>query len=184
MESVNLTVKLIPYTSAFRHVLSLSAELPGLAYAGSKMYALNPDNVTVCTYPQWKRGYCTGGAYIVVGQHPGSIASNYKTLIVYIGYPQSGTISVIKGFTDKVAVGAIFNVNPPDSGAIKCDGTIYPTNTYLYVDSGADCTAQNNKGFEFNTWTESPLTNRNSSTPIEQWVPSGPTAFIPVSSIV
>jgi hypothetical protein len=87
--------------------------------------------------------------------------------VVDIGYPKSGTISVIKGFTDRVAVGVIFDVNPPDSGAIKCDGTIYPTNTYIYVDSGADCTAQNNKGFEFNTWTESPLTNRNSSMPLE-----------------
>ncbi|MGC2575404.1 MAG: hypothetical protein WA364_28185 [Candidatus Nitrosopolaris sp.] len=28
--------------------------------------------------------------------------------------------------------------------------------------------AQNGRGFEFNTWTESPLTNRNSSTPLEQ----------------
>ena len=105
---------------------------------------------------------------IVVGEHPGPIAINDMTHIVYIGYPKSGTISVIKGFTDRVAVGVIFDVNPPDSGAIKCDGTIYPTNTYIYVDSGADFTAQNNKGFEFNTWTESPLTNRNSSTPLEQ----------------
>jgi hypothetical protein len=85
-----------------------------------------------------------------------------------LGYPKYGTISVIKGFTDKVAVGAIFNVNPPDSGVIKCNNATYPTNTYLYVDSGTNCMAQNGKGFEFDTWTESPLTNRNSSTPIEQ----------------
>src|SRR5437867_4409642 len=37
---------------------------------------------------------------------------------------------------------------------IKCDGTIYPTNTYIYVDSGTNCTAQNGKDFEFNTWAE------------------------------
>jgi hypothetical protein len=61
------------------------------------------------------------------------------------------------------------NVNPSDLGVIKYDGTIYPINTYIYVDSGTHCTAQrlNGTGFEFNTWVESPLTNRNSSTPIE-----------------
>jgi len=110
---------------------------------------------------------------VVVGQHPGPIAINDYTHIVYIGYPESGTISVINGFTDRVAVGAIFNVNPSDSGIIKCNNTIYPTNTYIYVDSGTRCTAQSGKGFEFNTWTESPLTNRNSSTPIEQSAISG-----------
>src|SRR5215831_6539369 len=106
--------------------------------------------------------------HIVVGQHPGSIAVNPATHLLYIGYPESGTVSVIKGFTDKVGVGVIFNVKPPDSGVIKCNNTIYPTNTYIYVDSGISCTAQNNKGFEFNTWTERSLTNRNSSTPIER----------------
>ena len=111
--------------------------------------------------------YCIYQKYTVVGQHPGSIAINDKTHIVYIGYPESNTISAIKGFTDRVAVGVIFNVNPPDSGIIKCNNTIYPTNSYIYVDSGTNCTAQNNKGFEFNTWIESPLTNRNSSTPVE-----------------
>jgi hypothetical protein len=130
------------------------------------MYELNPDNVKICT--EWKRGYCTGAAYIrPIGRNPVLIASNNNTDIVYIGY-EPGALSVINGFTDRVAVGAIFKVNPSDSGIIKCNNTIYPTNTYIYVDIGTGCTAQNNKGFEFNTWTESPLTNRNSSTPLEQ----------------
>jgi hypothetical protein len=104
----------------------------------------------------------------VIHKHPGPIAVNSKTHIVYIGYAQSGTLSVLDGFHDRVAVGAIFKVNPPDSGVIKCNNATYPTDTYLYVDSGTNCMAQNGKGFEFNTWTESPLTNRNSSTPLEQ----------------
>lgn len=92
--------------------------------------------------------------HIVIGQHPDPIAINVNTHIVYIGYPESGTVSVINGFTNKVAVGAIFYVNPPDSGTIKCDGTICPTNTYIYVDSGTNCTAQHSNGtdFVFNTW--------------------------------
>jgi hypothetical protein len=137
--------------------------------SSGKIYELNALKATVsmsmfrdCCMPIQK--------HIAVGQHPGPIAINDKTHIVYIGYPQSGTLSVINGFTDKVAVGAIFNVNPPDSGVIKCNGKIYPTNTYVYVDSRTNCTAQKSNGtdFQFPTWTESPLTNRNSSTPIEQ----------------
>lgn len=37
----------------------------------------------------------------------------------------------------------------------------------MYIDSGTNYVAQNNNGFKFNTWTESPLTNRNSSTPLD-----------------
>jgi hypothetical protein len=137
-----------------------------------KIYVLNHDNATVsvrhCIQDIGPAGSCIPiQKHIVVGEQPGPMAINVKTHLVYIGYPGSGTLSVINGFTDRVAVGAIFNVNPPDSGVIKCNGTVYPTNTYIYVDSGTNCTAQNGKGFEFNTWTESPLTNRNSTTPIE-----------------
>jgi hypothetical protein len=137
-----------------------------------KIYVLNPDNATVsirhCRFQGPSESCIPIQNHIVVGEKPGPIAINDKTHLVYIGYPESGGLSVINGFTDRVAVGAIFNVNPPDSGVIKCNDRIYPTNTYIYVDSGADCTAQNNKGFEFNTWVESPLTNRNSTTPIVQ----------------
>ena len=142
------------------------------AVCTQKIYALNPDNATVsiryCTVAPDQRSSCTPiQKPIAVGQHAGPIAVNDKTHIVYIGHPESGTVSVINGFTDKVAVGVIFNVNPPGSGTIKCDGTIYPTYAYIYVDSDTGCTAQSNKGFEFSTWTESPLTNRNSSIPLE-----------------
>ncbi|MGC2681800.1 MAG: hypothetical protein WA323_08020 [Candidatus Nitrosopolaris sp.] len=69
--------------------------------------------------------------------------------------------------TPNVAVGIIFNVEPPNSGKIMCDNVVYPTNTYLYVNDGTNCMAQPNKDFEFNTWAESPLTNRNSSVPLD-----------------
>jgi hypothetical protein len=110
-----------------------------------KIYTLNPSNATVSIR------YCANlytmsctpiQKYVVIGQHSDPIAINDNTHIVYIGYPKSGTLSVINGFTDRVAVGAIFNVNPSDSGAIKCDGAIYPTNTYIYVDSGMRAATQ------------------------------------------
>ena len=191
-DPTNGTVKQIPFTSALQHVFPglespphyLLGEdyLPGMVqdvHLGKK-YILNRAlyNGTVsvdCTGGlflggyQWYHKYCSSyQKHIVVGQDPGPIAINDMTFIVYVGYPRSGTISAINGLTDSVAVGVIFNVNPSDAGVIKCNNTKYPTNTYIYVDSGTNCTAQNGKGFEFNTWTESPLTNRNSSTPIEQ----------------
>jgi YVTN family beta-propeller protein len=142
-----------------------------------KIYVSIADNATVsvvrldcpvfpkpCIFNQSKPNY------IQVGEGPGPIAINYKTRIVYLGYPKSGTVSVIKAFTDKIAVGVIFNVNPFGSGTIICGNREYPTNTYIYVDSGTNCTAKHIRDSEFSTWVESPLTNRNSSTPIE---PSG-----------
>ena len=76
----------------------------------------------------------------------------------------SNTISVINGFSGKVAAGVTFNVNPGNSGKVICDTKEYPTNIYLYVDAGTKCTAQNNKDFEFNGWVEN--LNSNSTIPI------------------
>jgi len=71
-------------------------------------------------------------------------------------------------------VGFILNVNPPNSGEIRCNlplvyPTYYlvPTNTYIQLANGTNCRAQPNKDFEFNTWVESSLTNRNSSIPLD-----------------
>jgi hypothetical protein len=184
----NSTIKQIPFTVTNQKTLlyglinSSQFDVPTVVqdvqnstkkiYAsGLPLYPALYDNnatVTMRGYPIYCFKSNKACIYVVGQNFAGPIAINYKTHIVYTGDPFTGTLSVINGFTDKVAVGAIFKVNPSDSGLIKCDDTIYPTNTYLYVDSGTNCTAQNGKGFEFNTWTESPLTNRNSSTPIEQ----------------
>ena len=74
---------------------------------------------------------------------------------------------MIDGSSDKVAAGVTFNVNPANSGKIVCNKAEYPTNTYVYVDVGTNCMVQPNKNFEFNTWVVSPLTNRNSSIPLD-----------------
>src|SRR5215831_2518528 len=61
---------------------------------------------------------------------------------IYVANYFSHTISVINGFTDKVAVAVIFKINPSFSGKIKCNNTIYATNPCIYVDSGTKYTAQ------------------------------------------
>lgn len=110
---------------------------------------------------------------IAVGSYPEKVAYDPATDMIYVvnigtsSLGGEGTVSVIDGATDNVTAGVIFNVNPINSGKIRCHNAIYPTNTYLYVDAGTNCTAEPNKDFGFNTWVESPLTNRNSSIPLE-----------------
>jgi DNA-binding beta-propeller fold protein YncE len=108
---------------------------------------------------------------IRVGKLPWSIAFDERTNMIYVlnqgPFGTEGTVSVINGFTDMVTAGAIFDVNPANSGKIICDNRAVPTNAYVYVDNGTNCVAQPNKDFEFNTWTYSPLTSRNSSIPLQ-----------------
>lgn len=104
---------------------------------------------------------------IPIGRDPLPIAFNGNTRLVYVANQESNTVSVINGFSGKVTSGVIFKVNPVNSGKIICNNEVYPTNVYLYIDAGTYCKAIANNGFLFNTWTESPLTNRNSSTPLD-----------------
>jgi len=114
---------------------------------------------------------------IPVGREPRAIGVDVITHLIYVANEHSNTISVIHvsvnpphvDFSYKVAAGIIFNVNPANSGTIICNNASYPTNIYLYVDSGTSCTAQpyNNTDLQINNWVESPLTNRNSSIPLQ-----------------
>jgi YVTN family beta-propeller protein len=139
-----------------------------IPYAGidTKIYVANTLNNTVSVINpsnDTKKGHD-----IAVGIYPTHIAVNTLTDMVYVANDDSNTVSVIDGSSDKVAAGVIFNVDPPNSGRIVCDNAVYPTNIYLYVDAGTSCTAQPNKDLsEFNTWVEHPLTNRNSTIPLD-----------------
>jgi hypothetical protein len=109
---------------------------------------------------------------IKVGPKPFRLARSPTNMIYVLnqGYDipgTTGTVSVLNGATDNVTAGVIFNVNPANSGRIICNNTFYPPNTYFYIDNGTNCITQPTKGFEFNNWAESPLTNRNSSIPLE-----------------
>jgi len=112
-----------------------------------------------------------------VGQSPWKVAYDefrHMIYVLHIGkiitvprlHAPLGTVYVINGSSDRVAAGVIFNIHPANSGKIICGNWTALTNTYVYVDTPTNCTPQHNKDFEFNTWTESPLMNRNSSTPL------------------
>ena len=131
-----------------------------LDYTNNKIYVSNRDNNTVSVI--------NGSNYrthaIPVGKLPRSIAFNYETRMIYVANEGSNSVSVINGFSDKIAAGVRLNIYPANSGEIICNAKEDPTNSYLYMDAGTKCTAQQNKDFEFSTWVEN--LNRNSTLPL------------------
>jgi YVTN family beta-propeller protein len=143
----------------------------------NKIYVANYDSNTISVIDGYNDNHTND---ISVGKEPRAIGVNVITHLIYVANERSDTVSVIHvseklvsrqprvsdklvsrqpvyTFSYKVASGIIFNINPPNSGKIICNKEVYPTNIYLYVDTGTNCTAQPNKDFGFNTWVESPL---------------------------
>src|SRR5262249_9372363 len=91
---------------------------------------------------------------------PSLLAINNNKHMIYVANQASHTVAVINGFSDKVAAGVRFNVNPVGSGVIMCDnqsGTNqneYPSNVYIYVDNGTRCTGQGITNFGFDRWVQ------------------------------
>lgn len=100
-------------------------------------------------------------ANIRVGSSPSTIAINPKTNLVYIANEDSKTVSILNGYTNKLISWVAFDINPSNSGHIICNGKEISTNQYHKVEFGALCTANNNNGFQFSSWTEN--LGRNSS---------------------
>src|ERR1041385_690253 len=91
--------------------------------------------------------------------------------MTYIRNDKSDSVSVIDGFSDTVAAGAILNTHPGNSGTIMCEGKVYPTNIYIYVDNDTRCTGHPNNNFKFDGWVENLPSNSNSTLPLDE--PSG-----------
>jgi YVTN family beta-propeller protein len=92
---------------------------------------------------------------LTVGMFPSGIAVNPNSGIVYVADQGSNSVSVIDEYdSNDLIAGAIFHVNPSDSGHITCNGKEVPTNLYVRVKHGSTCEADVNNGFAFNSWTE------------------------------
>jgi uncharacterized membrane protein len=90
---------------------------------------------------------------ITVGYYPKAIAANTASNMVYaIG--SNNAVYIIDGKTDKIQTGVRFNINPANSGHIKCNNQESPTNQYLRIEFGTQCVAESNNGFGFNNWIE------------------------------
>lgn len=77
------------------------------------------------------------------------------TNMVYVTNTASNTISKIDGDKDAVAVRLNFNINPPNSGDIECDGVKnFAGNSTLYaIGHTVECVANPNRAYSFDSWS-------------------------------
>lgn len=77
------------------------------------------------------------------------------TNMIYVTNTGSNTVSIIDGKTDSVVVKVGFNVNPPNSGDVECNGQQILPNTYLFYRNGTNlvCTASPDQGYKFSSWS-------------------------------
>jgi YVTN family beta-propeller protein len=82
------------------------------------------------------------------------VAVNDVSNMVYVTNTGSNTVSVIDGSVDGVIERVNFNINPPNSGDIQCNGQQIVQNTYLFYRNGTNlqCHADAGQGYEFSSW--------------------------------
>jgi hypothetical protein len=78
--------------------------------------------------------------------------------------------------SNEVVAGLTLDINPFRGGQIICNGLDAPINRYFYVDSGTECIAKPNNGYEFASWVEtfddnSTRTINASTTSGSPWTP-------------
>jgi YVTN family beta-propeller protein len=83
------------------------------------------------------------------------VAVNDVSNMVYVTNTGSDTVSVIDGRIDGVVERVNFNINPPNSGDIQCNGQQIVQNTSLFYRNGTNlqCRADAGQGYEFSSWT-------------------------------
>jgi len=77
------------------------------------------------------------------------------TNMIYVTNTGSDTVSIIDGNIDSVVVKVGFNVNPPNSGDIQCNGQHILPNSYLLYRNGTNliCNANAGQGYKFSSWS-------------------------------
>jgi YVTN family beta-propeller protein len=78
------------------------------------------------------------------------------TNMVYVTNTASNTISMIDGNKDAAAVRLNFNINPPNSGDVECDGVKnLEGNSTLYTRGQViRCVANPNRAYSFDSWSD------------------------------
>jgi len=102
---------------------------------------------------------------VAVGKFPFSVYHNPKTHINYVISLGSRTISEMKDRS--LLAGITYNINPPHSGHINCNGTRVSDTGYIRYEAGSKiaCEAQPNSDYIFRSWSASiPLQSGAAST--------------------
>ncbi len=79
----------------------------------------------------------------------------YKN-IIYVTNTASNTISLINGKSDQVAIRLTFNVNPPNTGEVQCNGVKNILGNSTSYDRGQklQCVAIPERGYTFASWSD------------------------------
>ena len=74
----------------------------------------------------------------------------------YITNTGSNTISIINGNSDEVSIRMAFNVNPPNTGEIQCNGVKNVSGNSTSYDRGQklQCVAIPERGYAFSSWSD------------------------------
>ena len=96
---------------------------------------------------------------ITVGMNPTFIQRYGDAL--YIGNSGSNSVSLVDPLTNEEVAGMKFDIKPFGAGQIICNGLDAPLNRFLFVTSGAKCTAKSKTGFEFSSWSQNLPRNTN-----------------------
>ena len=74
----------------------------------------------------------------------------------YITNTGSNTISIINGNSDEVSIRMTFNVNPPNTGEIQCNGVKNVSENSTSYDRGQklQCVAIPERGYTFSSWSD------------------------------
>ena len=83
------------------------------------------------------------------------VAVNDLSNMIYVTNTGSDTLSIIDGNIDSIFVKVSFNINPPNSGDIQCNGQQIIPNTYFLYRNGTNltCTANSDRGYKFSSWS-------------------------------
>jgi len=81
------------------------------------------------------------------------VAVNDLSNMIYVTNTGSDTVSIIDGNIDSIVVKVSFNINPPNSGDIQCNGQQIIPNTYFLYRNGTNltCTANADRGYIFSS---------------------------------
>ena len=85
---------------------------------------------------------------------PSAIAVDDIGSKIYVTNQGDNGVYIIHEETNKVLSGVLFNIQPPNSGTIKCKNLNIPMpiNQHGYVFSGDKCEVTPSKGYEFQSW--------------------------------
>ena len=83
------------------------------------------------------------------------VAVNDVSNMIYVTNTGSDTVSIIDGNINSVVEKVNFNINPPNSGDIQCNGHQIVPNTFVLYRNGTNlqCNADDGQGYEFNSWS-------------------------------